>query len=195
MDQRETLRLLVEASSAKLRRAVAGVPGELFGQRPGPGLNPIGFIYFHILRSWDEDLNVLSQGRQPEEDTWHRAGFSDTLDYEPLGLGAGGRGVGVGFRDEEVDAVPKRPDVLARYHDLLDEKTGSFFEAVTSDDFILERESGLAHRHLGPYTPARLWGMVILHHAEHSGDIKFVKGMLGMPDPTYPGARSQSRSR
>jgi hypothetical protein len=37
--------------------------------------------------------------------------------------------------------------------------------------------------------------MVILHHAEHSGDIKFVKGMLGMPDPTYPGARSQSRSR
>ncbi len=147
----------------------------------------MGFIYFHILRSWDEDLNVLSQSREPEDDTWHRAKLSAAFAYEPLGIGAGGRGVGVGFSDAEVDAVPKHLDLLTSYHDLLDAETSEYFDRVSSDDFNRARESGPAHRHLGTYTPARLWGMVVLHQAEHAGDMKFVKGMLGMPDPTYPG--------
>jgi hypothetical protein len=187
VDQRAVLRALIEQSSSKLRRAASGVPDELFGKRPGRSLNPIGFIYFHVLRSWDEDLNVLCRNLAPDDDTWHRAGLSDGLDYEPLGRGDGGRGVGVGFSDAEVDAVPKRFDVLSRYHDLLDEDTGAYFDAVMDEELHRERESGPAHGHLGAYTPARLWSMVILHHAEHSGDIKFVKGMLGMPDATYPG--------
>lgn len=187
MDQRAVMRGLVEQSSGKLRRAAGGLPDGLFGKRPGLSLNPIGFIYFHVLRSWDEDLNVLCRGRSPEDDAWHRAGLSDELGYEPLGRGAGGRGVGVGFSDAEVDAVPKRFEMLSRYHDLLDGETGAYFDMVTVEEFNRQREAGPAHGHLGAYTPARLWGMVVLHHAEHSGDIKFVKGMLGMPDTTYPG--------
>ena len=71
------LRALIEQSSSKLRRAASGVPDELFGKRPGRSLNPIGFIYFHVLRSWDEDLNVLCRNLAPDDDTWHRAGLSD----------------------------------------------------------------------------------------------------------------------
>ena len=178
---------LVMQSSAKLRRAASRIPEDLFGARPGPSLNPVGFIYFHILRSWDEDLSVLIQDLQPDEDIWHRARLSRALDYEPLGIGAAGRGVGVGYSDAEVDAVPKRFDVLSRYHDLLDEETTAYFDATSINDFFRERESGPGHQHLGRFTPASLWRMEVLHHAEHSGDIKFVKGMLGMPDATYPG--------
>jgi hypothetical protein len=187
VDQREVLRELVGQSSAKLRRAASGVPDELFGKRPGPSLNPIGFIYFHVLRSWDEDLNVQCRGSAPDDDAWHGAGLSDELDYEPLGRGAGGRGVGVGFNDAEVDAVPKRFDVLSRYHDLLDEEMLAYVETVTTDEFHRERESKHAHGRLGAFSAASIMRMVILHHAEHSGDIKFIKGMLGMPDATYPG--------
>ena len=177
---------LVARSSAKLRRAVSGIPDELFGKRPGPSLNPVGFIYFHILRSWDEDMSVLIQDRSRVEDIWHRAGLSRELDYEPLGTGAAGRGVGVGYSDAEVDAVPKRFEAVSRYHDLLDRETSAYFAATSIDDFFRERDSGPGHQHLGRFTPASLWRMEVLHHAEHSGDIKFVKGMLGMPDATYP---------
>ena len=177
---------LVTQSSAKLRRAVSGLSEEVFSERPGPSLNPIGFIYFHILRSWDEDLSVLIQGRRPDDDIWHRRGLSDELAYEPLGIGAAGRGVGVGYSDADVDAVPKRLDVMSHYHDLLDAETAAYFAAAFSDDFFRERESGPGYQHLGRFTPASLWRIEVLHHAEHSGDIKFVKGMLGMPDSTYP---------
>ena len=61
---------------------------------------------------------------------------------------AGGRGVGVGFSDAEVDAVPKHLDLLTSYHDLLDAETSEYFDRVSSDDFNRARESGPAHRHL-----------------------------------------------
>lgn len=188
MDQKETLRVLIAESSGKLRRAVGDIPEDLFGKRPGPHLNPIGFIYFHVLRCWDEDINVILRDQPPERDAWHRAGLSDELDYEPLGRGRGGRGVGVGFDDDEVDAVPKRYDVLTRYHDLLDAETAAYLDRLSVDELNRARDSGPPHQHLGRITPESMLRMIALHHAEHSGDIKFVKGMLGIPDPTYPGS-------
>ena len=189
VDQKGTLRNLIAESSGKLRRAIGDVPEDLFGKRPGPHLNPVGFIYFHVLRSWDEDLNVICRGQVPDGDAWHRAGLSDELDYEPLGRGRGGRGVGVGFSDAEVDAVPKRRDVLTRYHDLLDAETTVYFNALANDDLNTQREHQiLKARGVDAFTIASQLRMIALHHAEHSGDIKFVKGMLGMPDSTYPGA-------
>ena len=190
MSQKKTLQLLVSESSAKLRRAVAGLDDDLLQRRPGSSLNPIGFIYFHVLRSWDEDVSALCQQRPPEEDIWHRAGFSDWLRYEPLGRGHGGRGVGVGFSDDEVDAVPKRLDALSHYHDLLDAETSDWIEGLSSADFDRAHGGEMARsRGIDAYTLASVLRMIALHHAEHAGDIKFVKGMLGMPDPTYPGAQ------
>jgi len=188
VDQKGTLRILIAESSGKLRRAVGNVPEDLFGKRPGPHLNPVGFIYFHVLRSWDEDINVICRDQPPESDTWHKAGLSDALAYEPLGRGRGGRGVGVGFDDAEVDAVPKRRDVLIRYHDLLDAEPAAYLDALTNDDLNrAEEHEILKARGVDGFTVASQLRMIALHHAEHSGDIKFVKGMLGMPDPTYPG--------
>ncbi len=196
MDQPAMMRMLIEQASAKLRRAVSGVPSDLFGQRPGPGLNPVGFIYFHILRSWDEDLSVLCQDLPPDGDVWHRAGLSAKLDYEPLGHGRGGRGVGVGFDDTEVDAVPQRLDILTRYHDLLDNETGAWLESRSADELNRKRHSeGAESRGISRYSPASLLVMIALHQAEHAGDIKFVKGMLGMPDATFPGSTGSARQR
>jgi len=180
--------LLLKQSSGHLRRAVEDVPADLFGKRPGPHLNPISFIYFHVLRHWDWDMNVLCRDQTLETDLWHRLGFSDLMDYEPLGIGIAGRGVGVGFDDDEVDAVPARPDIFDRYHRLLEEEASEYLRAITSAD--LNEEINHAQARINPYSRESRMRNVILHNAEHYGDILFVKGMLGMPGPTYPGPRA-----
>ncbi len=192
MDQRETLGLLVEQSSGHLRWAVETVPDELFGRRPGPHLNSIGFIYFHVSRHWDWDMNILCRGQSLESDLWHRSGLSEGMGSEPLGIGIAGRGMGVGYNDAEVDAVPSAPDVLAGYHRALEAESAAYLRTTTESDLNAEIEHEQAR--INPYTRESRIRNVILHNAEHFGDILYVKGMLGMHDATYPGPGAEPES-
>ncbi len=176
--KKETLRALVREATVDLRDTVQDVPQDAFERRPGPGLNPAGFIYFHVLRCWDLDVNVLCRGQVRDGDAWHRGGFGDELEYEPLGCGMGGSGVGFGYTDEEVDAVPKRLDVLMRYHQLLEDETYSYFDSASIDDLNAERTSENSREN--PYRPERWLRHMISHTNMHIGDIQYVKGMLGV---------------
>lgn len=185
MDQRETVRLLVREATQDLRDTVKDIPQELFERRPGPHLNPMGFIYFHVLRCWDLDVNVLCRGQEPDGDAWHRAGLSEELDYEPLGIGIDGSGIGYGYTDAEVDASPKQRDVLMRYHQMLEDETYAYLETATSDDLNAERRS--EHSRENPYRPERWLRHMISHTNIHIGDLQYVAGMLGRTDGSYPG--------
>lgn len=184
MDQKETLRALIREATRDLRATIDGYSQALFEERPGPALNPAGFIYFHVLRCWDLDVNVLCRGQDRNEDAWHRGGFSEALGYEPLGHGAGGSGVGFGYSDDEVDAAPMNLEALIRYHQMLEDETYEFLDTVSIDELNTERANENSREN--PYRPERWLRHMISHTNMHIGDIQYVKGMQGMPDPTYP---------
>lgn len=182
MDQKETLRLLIREATQDLRDTIQDVPQDLMAKRPGPHLNPIGFIYFHVLRCWDEDVNVLCRNQGPEGDAWHRGGLSQELNYEPM---AHGSGVGWGYSSAEVDAAPKQLTALMRYHQMLEDETYAFLNEAGSDELNAERQSEYSREN--PFRPERWLRHMISHTNMHIGDIQYVKGMLGMSDGTYPG--------
>src|SRR5688572_23042646 len=112
----------IDTMSDFLTNQVTELDEAAFTRRPGEMLNPVGFIYFHVLRIWDLDLNILVHGRRPADDAWHRGGFTEKLGYNPDGKGGNGMGLGFGYTDQEVDEVPYRLAPLQEYHQqLLDE--------------------------------------------------------------------------
>ena len=112
--------------SETLLTRVSDISDEQLAQRPGEYLNPVGFIYWHILRVWDFDLNILSRGQEPSNDAWHRGGMAEMSGDDPDGHGLGGRGIGLGYTDAEVDEMPYHHTALRAYHDLLLQETQDY---------------------------------------------------------------------
>jgi hypothetical protein len=171
----------IETMSDFLDTLLAEVDDERFGLRPAPERNPIGFIYFHLLRVWDLDLNVLCQGQPAAEDAWHRGEYSEAMGYSPDGKGGRGAGLGFGYSDQEVDEVPYRKDVLRRYHHQLLDETRAYLSAASDDE--LRREIML--RDQSTTTGARMQHTAA-HSWNHIGEIRLTKTMLGFQDPTTP---------
>lgn len=187
MQELEIYRTMIDQAGSLLTRTVEDIDDENFGKRPGPHMNPASFIYFHVLRHWDRDVNVLSRGQAPDADLWHREGIGDALGYHPLGIGMRGLGTGIGYSDNEVDAVPADRETLARYQQLLHAETMAYLDDLDESEIHTEMTS----EYLPDVTydiAARLQHLV-MHSAYHTGDISYVKGALGQPDATYGGNR------
>lgn len=185
MTELETYLQMIDWANRILLSSIEGFPEKKLNTRPGPHQNPAGFIYFHVLRHWDRDINVLIRRQGLQKDAWHRGGFAEELDYFPVGLGYNGLGTGIGYTDAEVDAVPARLDVLMRYQELLNGETAEFLPALSPEQLHQE----LTHEYVpdATYTPADRIQHLIMHTNYHSGDISYVKGALGVSDPSYPG--------
>ena len=184
--ERDIYREMVEEMSERLAQEIAPLTEAQIANRPGPKLNPIGFILFHVLRAWERDLNHLILGQLPMEDTWHRLGLSDETGFEPTGTGYQGWGNGTGYSDEEVDALPKGKAYLQKYHAALMADTEAYLDSVTDDFSEFGRE---IHNDLSPFNPfTPRWRLqhLVTHSQRHIGDIQFIKGMQGMTDATYP---------
>lgn len=187
MNEIEVYRTMIGQAADLLTRTINDIDEQNFGKRPGEHMNPASFIYFHVLRHWDRDVNVLSRGQTPEIDLWHRGGIGDAMDYHPEGLGLRGLGTGMGYTDEQVDAVPADREILARYQQLLYDETMAYLDELNESEIHTEMTS--------EYLPgvsydiaARLQHLVV-HTAHHTGDMAYVKGALGQPDATYGGSR------
>ncbi|CAN5740150.1 hypothetical protein BH23CHL2_BH23CHL2_30060 [soil metagenome] len=172
---------MIEGASSNLRDAVASVREGDFGRRPAPGANPVNFIYFHLLRHWDRDINIYIQRQEPESDAWHRHGLSESLDYEPLGIGTYDIGTGYGYSAAEVDAVPTDAASLRRYHDILEQETKELLAEI--DPATLEEPKELDGR---KYTVGQRYRHLIAHTYFHLGDIEYAKGLLGAPAGDFP---------
>lgn len=181
MDDRSTYIQQITEMSSMLSQQVGELDDATLSKRPGPALNPVGFIYWHILRVWDLDLNWLIKGGAPGDDAWHRGGYSNELDYTPDGVGTRGMGIGTGYTDNEVDAVPYRADVLARYQRQLLDETNAYLSEATDEE--LQRELPLRDQ---TTTVAARLQHTVSHSWNHVGEIRMTKSMLGYPDPTTP---------
>lgn len=169
---------------AMLDAQIAEVPDDKLYQRPGPSQNPVGFIYWHILRIWDLDL-CLYHGRNPlKDDIWHRDDFAAQAGYNPDGIGLRGLGMGVGYSDAEVDAVRVSRPVLGSYEAALVAATNAYLDSTDEATIRAERPSLLSPGQT--LTVASRIQHTIAHSYHHLGEIRFVKGTFGMTDPTYP---------
>ena len=175
---------MIEGASSNLRDAVASVPDVDFGRRPAPGANPVSFIYFHVLRHWDRDINIYIRRQEPEADAWHRNGLSEALDYEPLGIGAYGIGVGYGYSAAEVEDVPADANGLRRYHDVLEQETKQLLAEIdpTTFDDPMELDGR-------KYSGGQRLRHLVAHTYLHLGDIEYAKGLLGAPAGDFPTLR------
>ena len=181
MTELSAYRHMLDGVSNNLRDAVASVSDEDFDKRPVAGANPVHFVYFHVLRHWDRDINVYCQREPPEQDAWHRHGLSAALDYEPLGLGAGGIGTGYGYSAEEVDRLPLDAEGLGRYHAILIEETRAYLAGL--DPATLDAPQQFEGR---SYSIGQRLRHLIAHSYLHLGDIEYAKGLLGAPAGDFP---------
>ncbi|HUG16144.1 MAG TPA: DinB family protein [Thermomicrobiales bacterium] len=171
----------IDAMSTMLDNVLSEIDDDTLARRPGPELNPLGFIYFHILRVWDLDLNVLIHGRRPSEDAWHRGGHSESMGYNPDGKGGRGAGNGFGYTDEEVDEIPYRMEPLRRYHEQLLAETRAYLAGA--DEAELTRETTFMGQ---PSSTGLRAQHVVAHSWNHIGEMRLSKGLLGFADATTP---------
>ena len=184
MSELAVLRRMIDSTYSLLASTVEGATERQFSERPGPGLNPAGFLYFHVLRHWDRDVNILCRGQALESDAWHRGGFGDELDYHPLGLGLRGLGTGIGYTDAEVDAVPTNLEILNRYQQMLYAETIDYMDGLDDNRINEEIENPFAP--VNPFTISARLQHLVTHTNYHTGDIAYAMGAFGWHDATRP---------
>lgn len=175
MDELAAYRRMIEAASRDLERAVSGYDAKDFNKRPAAGANPANFIYFHVLRHWDRDINLHCRSQSADADAWHRGAFSQRTGYEPIGVGYNGIGTGYGYSQEEVNDVPGDRDALMAYQAMLYQETIEYLNAIAANELDTPRivdggrtiTIGGRLRHL------------IAHTYLHAGDIEYVKSFVG----------------
>jgi len=135
--------------------------------KPAANANPIGYLFWHTICTEDMIINGL-QGKPSvwESEKW----------YEKLGMDA--KAQGTGFQEPEVDKVAALPltDLLA------------YAERVTRcvEDYIKTLDDDKLDYAPNPERPRgtiamMLRNFVLAHGWWHLGEIKYLKGMQGMP--------------
>ncbi len=173
MSEINAYRTMINTVSPNLRETVSNLDNARFSQRPVPGANPVSFVYFHLLRHWDWDINMCIRGQGLSGDLWHRGGFSERSGYTPDGNGP--FGTGYGYSDAEVDGMTASKDALIAYHDALVEETFALLDSLTDDDLRAESASPVGTM----ASNAERIQHMIFHTSLHLGDIKFIEGLLG----------------
>ena len=163
----EFVRDSVSALHGELVKDVKILTQEQLAWKPAPGTNPIGFLFWHTMRT--EDNVIQGFRKQPsiwESDNWQQ---KSGLDYD---------GQGTGFDETEVDRVSTLPlDGMIAY--------GGRVVQGTEDYLAILDDNGLDQTP-NPDRPQRtiaavLRSLILGHGWWHLGEIKFLKGMQGMP--------------
>lgn len=169
--------------STFLEGHLAEVPDDKFYQRPLEHMNPIGFIYWHLLRLWDYDLCIAKE-IPLTEGIWYTGNYVDKGGYNPEGIGLRGGGMGMGYTDADVDAMRIPREVLSDYHQQILQQAQAFLPTVADETLRAERPHPIFEGQM--ITATERCQHTIAHSYMHIGEIRFIKGIFGMSDPSYP---------
>ncbi len=136
--------------------------------KPQPGANSIGFIFWHYMRAEDNVLHGIA--KKPavwEDEKW----------YEKYGMDAK-RGA-AGFTPEQVDAVSALPLALHMAYAERVARTPEECLRTLSDAQLLDLPDPVSHPH-GTHE-ANIRSFLVGHGWWHIGEIKYLKGLQGMP--------------
>lgn len=192
MKESQIYREQLDTLTSEIKAELANLEPELLYKRPAPSANNPGFLYWHILRIWDLDLNHRVNRQDAADDAWHRGGYTKKSGYNPDEKGPERlRGMGLGYSDADVDELNIPLDILTAYHDQLSTETNAYLDSATNDD--IRAEFSIPTR-AGTMTAADRFQHLIGHSYGHLGDIRFAKGLLGHTDATYPKKEAASAS-
>ena len=135
--------------------------------KPAPKANPIGFIFWHFVRVEDNAIH----GYQGEPSIWENEKW-----YEKLGMDI--KATGSGFEEPEADKVAALPlSRLMAYAEHVTKSAADYLK--TLQDTELDRAPDPNRPRLTMAVSLRAF--VIGHGWWHIGEIKYLKGMQGMP--------------
>jgi hypothetical protein len=167
MNGAEFVRTIIEEMHGAMMADVKDLTQEQLALKPTPSANPIGFLFWHYVRTEDNMIHTLI-GKPP---VWQADKWCEKLGMDPDAQGTG-------FQEPDVDKVASLPlSEMLTYAEKVFAETIDYLN--TLDDAGLDYAPN-------PDRPRRNVGMmlrnfIVAHGWWHLGEIKYVKGMQGMP--------------
>jgi len=169
MKAAELLQTIISEMHMVMLADVKDLTPEHLAWKPAPGASPIGFIFWHTIRTEDEFINKLLE----KPSFWK----SRKLDEK---LGMDEEGQGTGFQEPAVDKVAALPlaDILD-YAQLVIQTVDEYLKSLDDDKLDVA-----PNPEKPKHTIAMILRNFILAHGWwHLGEIKYLKGLQGMPAP------------
>ena len=167
MNGAEFVQTIIGEMHGAMMADVKDLTQEHLAWKPAPGSNPIGFLFWHYVRT--EDNMVHSLTGKPS--VWQAEKWD-----EKLGMDA--QAQGTGFQELDVDRAAALPlSEMTAYAEKVFAETTDYLN--TLDDEKLDYAPN-PERPRGTNS-MMLRNFVVAHGWWHLGEIKYVKGMQGMP--------------
>ena len=139
--------------------------------QPLKNANSVGFLLWHILRTWDSYLQFVDGSEQ----LYDQNNLSQKFGFATEGKGVGGSGVGTGFTPEEAADVIPQPAPLNEYLTALAQRTRSYLSQASEKD--LGREVQVPWWP-APSTVSGVLTHILAHSFMHLGEAQYIKGMV-----------------
>ena len=166
MDATEYINIMLRDLHDGLRADIEALTQEQFTQQPAEGANTIAFLLWHATRLEDLQLHGV-HGREP---VWVSGGWA-----ERLGLDA--EDLGTGLTEERMLAFQPAKEEVLTYAEAVWEASPALVSALTperlDEPLNPERPRMTAGRSLANFAVGHAW--------LHLGEIRFAKGLMGMP--------------
>lgn len=123
------------------------------------------------------------RGVTADEQVWLTAGFHARTGYDPRGLGTRGLGIGTGFSLAMVNAVPVTKALVTDYADAIAAAYVAQLATMRDDDLDAPLSVSTGSP---PATAAQAIEVALRQFYQHMGECDYLRGLIGIPDPTMP---------
>lgn len=164
MDTREFIQGALERIKQANTRVVTGLRPEELMWQPGPECNSIGLILFHQARSEDGFVQgrLLNQPQIWEAERW----------YQKLNMPVSETGSGYTLEQLAAFRLPE-PTGLMSYAEAVRGHTLAYLKDKSNADF----DKKITMPRGGDTTVGALFSLIVIHLAQHIGDIAYLRGM------------------
>lgn len=166
------LKLALESVSRELERELDGLTANHLVYRPTDEANTIGFTAWHIIRMLDGAATSVVPRNDDALLIWERDGW-----YERFGMEA--KDSGTGFDGEQVGAFSPDLETLLSYSRAVGAEMPAAFDGLTDEDLDVIPNPEQPNMSFG----RRLLVFFASHTQYHLGEIRYLKGLQGMPFP------------
>jgi uncharacterized damage-inducible protein DinB len=154
-----------------------GLSDDLISWRPTTDANSIGFLLWHVLRTWDVYLCFVDGA----EELYEQENWPQRFGFDARGRGIAGGGMGTGFTADDVALVKAQPAPLIDYLEALLTRTTRPLR--TASDESLAHHVEIPWWPQGPATIADVLSHIITHSYIHLGEVYYARGLAsGKPD-------------
>lgn len=166
MDSIALLRLAFSELHDELRRELDEAPDDWLNWQPAPGMNHIGFLFWHLVRDEDWILPWISK----VEPVWVADGWAKRWGLNALEQGTG-------FEPERAAEIRASREDLTTYSEKVWARSDELLSRLSEADLDRDLPGG---GDLPDYNVGSLLTTGCLNHSwTHLGEIRYIKGLKG----------------